>query len=315
MELMTLLVLVAGFCNVVGGHEENVTVTNGHPLNISLYTRGSVKVQFTPEGSGVSVLVCAVEKSIVTPNQLYKPRVSLQDKTLQLSGVSFSDQGSYTVLDLGTDRIISTVRVRVEGHEENVTVTNGHPLNISLYTRENVKVKFTPDDSGDSVLVCAVENSTVTPDQHYKPRVSVQDKTLQLSGVSFSDQGSYTVLDLRTDRIISTVRVRVEDSDSTWLAPVIGSILAVLVAAGVISVLVRHLRSGQSLSASSANGSSRAGPSPRSSPGSGVELLGNGAAGNRPGPADPLVTPQFPHSPAQPQSDGSQQEESCYTKH
>ncbi|XP_069054663.1 uncharacterized protein [Lepisosteus oculatus] len=260
----------------------NVTVSCGRPLKIRLYTRETVKVQFTPEGSGDSVLVCAVGNSTVIPDQHYKPRVSLQDETLQLSGVSFSDQGSYTVLDLRADRIISTVRVRVEGHEENVTVTNGHPLNIRLYTRGSVNVQFTPEGSGVSVLVCAVEKSKVTPNQLYKPRVSLQDKTLQLSGVSFSDQGSYTVLDLRADRIISTVRVRVEDSDSTWLVPVIVGIviLAVLVAAGVISVLVRDLRSGQRLSASFVKGSSRAGPSPRSSPWFDVGLLGKRAAGN-----------------------------------
>ncbi|XP_069054673.1 uncharacterized protein [Lepisosteus oculatus] len=215
-----------------------------------------------------------------TAAEISRELIGQGDFSLTVHNVTFAQEHIYECryIDLDhTRKFLGEVRLSVTGHEENVTVTDGHPLNIPLYTRETVKVQFAPEGSGVSVLVCAVEKSSVTPVQLYKPRVSIQDKTLQLSGVSFSDQGSYTVLDLRADRIISTVKVHVEDSDSTWLAPVIVGIviLAVLVASGIIFGLVRHLRSGQRLG----------------TPGPDVELLGNGAAGNRPddpGPADPL---------------------------
>ncbi|XP_069054662.1 uncharacterized protein [Lepisosteus oculatus] len=295
MELMTLLVLVAGFCNVVGD-----------PVSVSVKFGGSVrlpcKIDTTavPSGEQHGVrwqtddvdFVFEFFNGLVIPGpgfettaEVSREKVGQGDLSLTLHSVTFAQEKNYECNYIDRDRnmeFLGNVRLSVRGHEENVTVTNGHPLNIRLYTRGSVNVQFTPEGSGVSVLVCAVEKSKVTPNQLYKPRVSLQDKTLQLSGVSFSDQGSYTVLDLRADRIISTVRVRVEDSDSTWLVPVIVGIviLAVLVAAGVISVLVRDLRSGQRLSASFVKGSSRAGPSPRSSPWFDVGLLGKRAAGN-----------------------------------
>ncbi|XP_066579891.1 uncharacterized protein LOC136771465 isoform X4 [Amia ocellicauda] len=213
----------------VKGHEESSSVSYGQPLSLRLYSRAAVTVWFNPAGAGASLPVCAVEGGTVTPDPAYGPRVSGQEQEVTLSALTFTDQGSYTVLD-SQSRTISTVNVTVTAHTANLTLLSGALLSLPLLSPGPVEVLFASAGEGASVSVCTLERDTMfSPGPGYEHRVSVQSGSLTLRSLTAADQGQYTVRDLQGDTV-STVSVSLEDvglSSSNVACIVVGVLLSV----------------------------------------------------------------------------------------
>ncbi|XP_066579889.1 uncharacterized protein LOC136771465 isoform X2 [Amia ocellicauda] len=200
----------------VTGHEESSSVSYGQPLSLRLYSRAAVTVWFNPAGAGASLPVCAVEGGTVTPDPAYGPRVSGQEQEVTLSALTFTDQGSYTVLD-SQSRTISTVNVTVTAHTANLTLLSGALLSLPLLSPGPVEVLFASAGEGASVSVCTLERDTMfSPGPGYEHRVSVQSGSLTLRSLTAADQGQYTVRDLQGDTV-STVSVSLEGQRSRAL--------------------------------------------------------------------------------------------------
>ncbi|XP_066569201.1 arf-GAP with SH3 domain, ANK repeat and PH domain-containing protein 2-like [Amia ocellicauda] len=226
-----------------GGREESTSLSYGQPLTLGLYSGAPVTVRFNPEGAGTSLPVCAVEGGTVTPDPAYGPygpRVSGQQQEVTLSALTFTDQGSYTVLDSQSRQTISTVAITVRAHSDSLSLQSGSSLSLPLFTAEPVDVLFALSGERASVSVCAVERGAASrPGPGYEHRVSVQSGSLTLRSLTAADQGQYTVRESSTDRTISTVSVSVLDhpQDKTAVIAVSVSLafaLLLAVAAGVV---------------------------------------------------------------------------------
>ncbi|XP_066543190.1 uncharacterized protein LOC136711097 [Amia ocellicauda] len=231
----------------VQGREESSSVSYGQPLSLRLYSRAAVTVRFNPVGAGASLPVCAVEGGTVTPDPAYGPRVSGQEQEVTLSALTFTDQGSYTVLD-SQSRTISTVNVTVTAHRDALTLPSGASLSLPLYSPGPVEVLFAAAGEGACVSVCTVEwGAASRPGPGYEHRVSVQSGSLTLRSLTAADQGNYTVRESGNNRTISTVSVSVsltsEDSaPPLWVWSVSVSVLGVLLCLGVSVYVWRSLR-------------------------------------------------------------------------
>ncbi|XP_066569186.1 arf-GAP with SH3 domain, ANK repeat and PH domain-containing protein 2-like [Amia ocellicauda] len=220
--------------------EESTSLSYGQPLTLGLYSGAPVTVRFNPEGAGTSLPVCAVEGGTVTPDPAYGPRVSGQQQEVTLSALTFTDQGSYTVLDSQSRQTISTVAITVRAHSDSLSLQSGSSLSLPLFTAEPVDVLFALSGERASVSVCAVERGAASrPGPGYEHRVSVQSGSLTLRSLTAADQGQYTVRESSTDRTISTVSVSVLDhpQDKTAVIAVSVSLafaLLLAVAAGVV---------------------------------------------------------------------------------
>ncbi|XP_066543175.1 uncharacterized protein LOC136711088 isoform X4 [Amia ocellicauda] len=218
----------------ITAREESSSVSYGQPLSLRLYSRASVTVRFNPAGAGASLPVCAVEGGTVTPDPAYGPRVSGQEQEVTLSALTFTDQGSYTVLDSQSRKTISTVNVTVTAHSDALTLPSGTDLCVSLLTAEPVEVLFAPVGDQTSVPVCAVERDTVfRPGPGYQPRVSVQNGSLTLRSLTAADQGNYTLRELDSSNTINTVSVSVTAEESLWVGLVTGITLLILAVLGL----------------------------------------------------------------------------------
>ncbi|XP_066543185.1 uncharacterized protein LOC136711093 [Amia ocellicauda] len=229
----------------ITAREESSSVSYGQPLSLRLYSRASVTVWFNPAGAGASLPVCAVEGGTVTPDPAYEPRVSGQEQEVTLSALTFTDQGSYTVLD-SQSRTISTVAVTVTAHSDALTLPSGTDLCVSLLTAEPVEVLFAPVGDRTSVPVCAVERDTVfRPGPGYQPRVSVQNGSLTLRSLTAADQGNYTLRELDSSNTINTVSVSVTAEESGFLVGLVTVILVsilVLISVLGLALLCWHRR-------------------------------------------------------------------------
>ncbi|XP_066579885.1 uncharacterized protein LOC136771464 [Amia ocellicauda] len=229
----------------IAGREESSSVSYGQPLSLRLYSRASVRVRFNPAGAGASLPVCAVDCGTVTPDPAYGPRVSGQEQEVTLSALTFTDQGSYTVLDSQSRETISTVNVTVTAHRDALTLPSGASLSLPLYSPGPVEVLFFGKGGESSLSVSSVENITLfSPGPGYEHRVSVQNGSLTLPLLTAADQGQYTVRDSGTNLTISTVSVSLTDTLSmeepglfiwTWVACV-----ALILTLMIMAVCVIH---------------------------------------------------------------------------
>ncbi|XP_066543170.1 uncharacterized protein LOC136711088 isoform X1 [Amia ocellicauda] len=218
----------------ITAREESSSVSYGQPLSLRLYSRASVTVRFNPAGAGASLPVCAVEGGTVTPDPAYGPRVSGQEQEVTLSALTFTDQGSYTVLDSQSRKTISTVNVTVTAHSDALTLPSGTDLCVSLLTAEPVEVLFAPVGDQTSVPVCAVERDTVfRPGPGYQPRVSVQNGSLTLRSLTAADQGNYTLRELDSSNTINTVSVSVTAEESVFPVGLVTGILVLISVLGL----------------------------------------------------------------------------------
>ncbi|XP_066580497.1 uncharacterized protein LOC136771854 [Amia ocellicauda] len=215
--------------------EESAFLSCGQPLSLRLYSRAAVTVWFNPAGAGASLPVCAVEGGTVTPDPAYGPRVSGQEQEVTLSALTFTDQGSYTVLDSQSRATISTVNVTVTAHRDSLTLRSGAALSLRLFTAEPVEVLFAAAGEGASVSVCAVERGAASrPGPGYEHRVSVQSGSLTLRSLTAADQGNYTVRESGTNRTISSVSVSVSEEAAGfpgWPVALIVTLIITVIAA------------------------------------------------------------------------------------
>ncbi|XP_066543195.1 uncharacterized protein LOC136711099 isoform X2 [Amia ocellicauda] len=138
-------------------------------------------------------------------------RIRQGDFSLTFQHTLFTDEEIYECLcegDANQAVHLGKVDLTITGREESSSLSYGQPLTLRLYSRAAVTVWFNPAGAGASLPVCAVEGGTVTPDPAYGSRVSGQEQEVTLSALTFTDQGSYTVLDSQS-RTISTVNVTV----------------------------------------------------------------------------------------------------------
>ncbi|XP_066543160.1 uncharacterized protein LOC136711083 [Amia ocellicauda] len=218
----------------ITGREESSSVSYGQPLSLRLYSRAAVTVRFNPAGAGASLPVCAVEGGTVTPDPAYVPRVSGQEQEVTLSALTFTDQGSYTVLDSKSRQTISTVAVTVTAHRDALTLPSGASLSLPLYSPGLVEVLFAAAGEGACVSVCSVERDTVfSPGPGYEQRVSVQSGSLTLRSLTAADQGNYTVRDSSTDHTVSTVSVSVTAEESVFPVGLVTGILVLISVLGL----------------------------------------------------------------------------------
>ncbi|XP_069054656.1 uncharacterized protein [Lepisosteus oculatus] len=225
----------------VHARRENATLPAGADLSIPLLSgAGDAQVRFEPAGAGgVAEPVFALRGGRVRLRLQYQLRVRRQPGALLLSGVTPADQGTYSLWQMDTERLLSSVQLSVEARRDTVTLQAGASLSVPLLTGEPVEVLFDPAGSGDWTSVCSVQSSTASCVPQYRDRVSVDNQELRLQELRASDQGSYTVRDLQGNTI-STVIVTVEapppgQSSGLVAGTVVGVlILLVLVAGGLL---------------------------------------------------------------------------------
>ncbi|XP_066577429.1 uncharacterized protein LOC136767513 [Amia ocellicauda] len=227
--------LLGGVHVIVFSREETTSVSYGEPLRLRLYSREAVTVQFNPAGARASLPVCAVEGGTVTPDPAYRTRVSMREQEVTLSALTFTDQGSYTVLDSYTQLPISTMTISVRAHTENLTLQAGAPLSLPLHSRAAVEVLFAPVAGGASISVWrGVERGAVNHlGPGYEHRVSVRDGSLTLPSLTAADQGQYTVRESGTNQTIGTVSVSVADRPQDQTAIAVSVALALVLVLGL----------------------------------------------------------------------------------
>ncbi|KAJ8333212.1 hypothetical protein SKAU_G00421080 [Synaphobranchus kaupii] len=138
---------------------------------------------------------------------------------LIINKTTFSDAGDYfcklqKLKGRGED--VTTVHLTIQGHKNNVSVEFGKTFKISLPMTEDVRLHFTSASSSTQADVCAVEQNTLRPGRAYASRAELRNGELWLSNITFADEGSYSVIDVKTENIRNTVVLSVRGQDKNW---------------------------------------------------------------------------------------------------
>ncbi|KAG5855841.1 hypothetical protein ANANG_G00000890 [Anguilla anguilla] len=175
--------------------EENVSVVFGETLAIRLPVTGSARVRFAPASSSTEADVCTVRQNTLTPANAYASRAALENNTLRLDRVTFADEGSYSVIDVATERVMKTAVLAVEGLVENHKLHEGDNLSIPLCCLSSPYIEFCgPAGNSTADGVCQ--------------GLTVQNGSLTLSNFTAKDQGKYIVREKMGGGIILTLTLK-----------------------------------------------------------------------------------------------------------
>lgn len=93
-------------------------------------------------------------------------------------------------------------------HQSIQEVNAGDDLTLDLFSLDRLTITFSGSEGAD-VHVCGVVGSTATCEPKYNGKVSVENASLVLSGLSSSDSGKFTVKD-DTGNVLSVCSVIVK---------------------------------------------------------------------------------------------------------
>lgn len=132
------------------------------------------------------------------------------DLTLSLSTVTPSDNGFYRCYHRQTDEhgYPTAVTLTVTAHQSIQEKNVGDDLTLELFILDEVTITFSGSE-GAEMHVCSVVRSIAQCDLKYDDRVSVENASLVLSGLSSFDSGTFTVKD-NMGNIISVCTVTVK---------------------------------------------------------------------------------------------------------
>ncbi|XP_064167541.1 uncharacterized protein LOC135241247 [Anguilla rostrata] len=218
---------------IVQGREENVSVVFGETLAIRLPVTGNARVRFAPASSSTEADVCTVRQNTLTPANAYASRAALENNALRLDRVTFADEGSYSVIDVATGRVMKTAVLAVEGLVKNRELHEGENLSIPLCCLSSPYIEFCgPAGNSTADGVC----------QGHVERLTVQNGSLTLSNFTAKDKGKYivrekmggVVLTLTLTLKTKAIPVGTQRTDRRLIVGVIAGILPLILV--VISV-------------------------------------------------------------------------------